>query len=89
MPELTSMIGKLKEQMFQLSAIMQELIKIRNENEEAPMNETIKRMSNKILQSLEQMDKTLRETTKEKKERPVDQINESNKTARKVTENKK
>ena len=83
------MIGKLKEQIFQLSTIMQEFIKKRNENEEAPMHDAIETMNNMMLQRLEEMDKTLREISKEKRESVVNQINESNKSARKAKEKQK
>ena len=53
-PELTSMVGQLKEQMFQLSAIMKDLIKPRNESEEAPTRGAIEKINNKMLESSEQ-----------------------------------
>ena len=64
MPELTFMVGQLKEKIFQLSSITQELIKLSNEDEESPMQDTIERMKNNAFKSSEEMDKTLSDIEK-------------------------
>ena len=73
----------MKQQTINFRNATKALIKPRNENEDEPIHNAIEHMSNKKLQSAEEMDETTIEIADDKKESAFDQTNESNAISRK------
>ena len=79
----------MKEKIFQLSTIIQVLIKSRDDNELEPMHNMIDQINNNMLQSVEEMDKTIMKIAADKKESIFDQENQSNRIALKAKQKQK